>query len=263
RHEGSYYVAAVDWKPETDHPYVLPNVEYSITVTVETEVNHEFTGDVKAYVNGYPATIIYRGPEQLKFMYTFPALTPVPPSMVFYDVSVDDWFFGAVEYVYYNNLMNGVGDNLFDPQGVTSRAMVVTVLYRMEGSPSVSGSLSFADVPLNEWYTDAVKWAASKGIVTGYDLTSFGPNDPVTREQLACIFMRYAQFKGTYDENDHAMLAGFNDRNEISSWAENAASWAFGVGLINGIEEYDGLYFCPQDDATRAQFAAILQRYCE
>ena len=262
RHTGSYYVAAVSWDPFGDQ-YVYPEKEYTIAVTVEAAENNVFTDTVKAYVNGKPATIITKSTEEVKFFYKFPALKATPPAMFFSDVLAKDWFYKDVEFVYYNRLMQGVGGDRFDPKGTTTRSQIVTILYRMEGSPGVSEPCTFQDVPVGKWYTDAIIWAAKNEIVKGYDKNRFGPNDDITREQMAKIFCNYAKFKGLYDENDSAMLAGFKDEASISSWAHSDAAWAVGVGLITGVPKSDGIYFCPKDKADRSQAAAIFHRFCE
>ena len=176
----------------------------------------------------------------------------------FVDVSVSDWFVGDVEYVFANGLMDGVGGGAFAPYQNTSRAMIVTVLWRMEGKPVNDSVLSFTDVPSGQWYTEAIRWAADKGIVTGYSAQVFGPNDSITREQLAAILYRYAGYKG-HDVSSRADLHGFTDLNKVSAWARDALSWANGKGLINGMP--DGT-LDPLGKANRCQTAAILHRFC-
>jgi len=167
------------------------------------------------------------------------------------DVSKDSWYYGAVEYVSENGLMNGYGDGRFGPDDKVTRAMAVTTLYRMEGSPSHSTDSSFPDVAKDAWYYDAVQWAAEKGIVQGYD-GIFDPNGNITREQLAAIFYRY---KGSPAAS--GTLSGFTDRGNVSSWALDAMSWAVGKGIINGMGDNT---LSPAGTATRAQLASILMR---
>lgn len=201
--------------------------------------------------------------NSLKLHLTF---TPkvVPPSMFFNDVKVNDWFYSDVEYVYYSRMMNGVGNGNFDPYGTCTRAMVVTVLYRLQEEPDVSSlSCPFKDVPANEWYFNAVKWAADCGVVDGTSPTTFEPDAPITREQFATILYRFAGEVLGQDVSDGVMLAGFTDANEISPWATNAISWAFGKDIIHGEDTDSGKFLNPGDSAERCQIAAMLHRFCE
>lgn len=262
RHTGCYYVANVSWEPTGDQ-YVLPEKKYTVTVSVEAASGNEFTETVKAYINGKPANIIYKNAEEMKIVYTFPKLKTQLPSMFFDDVKVGDWFYESVEFVYYNHVMRGMTEQIFGPHVTTSRGMIVTVLYRMEEEPAVSGACPFSDVARGSYYEDAITWASENKIVEGYGGGKYGPDDDITREQLACIMFRFAKFKGYYDEDDCVMLGGFTDQNKISDWATEAAAWAVGTDLVNGIQESDGLYFRPQNNAERCQVATILERFCD
>ena len=177
----------------------------------------------------------------------------------FGDVTVSDWFYDDVRYVYANGIMDGTSSDRFAPNAPLTRAMIVTILYRMAGSPSVSGSSDFTDVAAGKWFAKAVAWAAANGIVNGYGSGLFGPNDPVTREQLAAILYRYAVYGGmtavTLEEN----LGSFADTAQLSAYAIQAMNWAVGQGLING----SGSNLVPKAQATRAQVAAIIHRYLE
>ena len=175
----------------------------------------------------------------------------------FTDVNKGDWFHDAVRYVYDNGLMDGVGDGQFAPNATTNRAMVVTILYRLAGEPAVAGDVGFTDVEPGLWYTDAVLWAAEKGIVNGISETEFSPSGDLTREQLATILYRYAESMG-YDVSAQADLSGFPDAGDIQSYATQALSWAVAEGLLQGFED-DSLQ--PQSTATRAQIATILMRF--
>ena len=187
----------------------------------------------------------------------------VPPSMFFNDVHTSDWFYHDVEYVYYNLMMNGVGNGNFDPSGTCTRAMVVTVLYRLMGEPSIGAVLCpFKDVPEGEWYTNAVKWAEINGVVNGMSATTFEPNTPVSREQLATIICRFAKECLHEPVSDGIMLAGFTDSNQISAWASDALSWAFAHGIVGGTDTATGKYLYPQNNASRCEVAAILHRFC-
>lgn len=188
-------------------------------------------------------------------------VTVAKPPMAFDDIKKSDWFYDDVAYVYQHSLMGGVAKNLFDPNGNCTRAMVVTVLYRMEGSPAHSGVNPFTDVKV-DWYRDAVIWAAENKIVNGVGKGKFDPEADVTREQLATILCRYASYKGYYDKTDGVMIAGFKDQDKVSDWALDAMRWAVGVGLIGGSSEKDGVYLMPEGNALRCQVAAILHRFC-
>ena len=177
----------------------------------------------------------------------------------FTDVPEDEWYYDAVAYAYENGWMNGTTSTTFAPGSTTSRAMIVTILHRIEGLPSIQESGAFLDVPLDAWYADAVAWAAEHGIVEGYSDTAFGPNDPITREQLAAILYRYAQYKG-YDVSAKADLSKFTDVDEISGYALEPLQWANAEGLING--KGNGV-LDPKGQATRAEAAAILMRFNE
>ena len=155
----------------------------------------------------------------------------------------------------------GEGTSLttFEPNSNMTRAMLVTVLYRLEGSPDASGGSAFADVKDGEWYADAVAWASSNGIVSGYGGGIFGTNDSITREQLSAILHRYVQYKGC-DTSKSAELTKFADAPSVSEWAADAIKWAVAEGLITGTTETT---LDPKGAATRAQVAAILMRFAE
>ena len=182
-----------------------------------------------------------------------------PEPLPFTDVAESDWFYDAVRYAYENGLMGGVGDNLFAPNNPTTRAQLVTILYRLEGEPAVTGQSGFTDVEADTWYTDAVIWAAEEGVVNGVSETQFAPGNNITREQLATILFRYAQAKG-YDVFPRADLSGFPDAGDILPYAQEAMAWAVAEGLLQGFED-DTLR--PQGNATRAQIATILMRFCQ
>ena len=177
----------------------------------------------------------------------------------FTDVAVGDWYYDAVAYVYENGLMTGTSGTLFSPNATTTRAMIVTILYRLEGSPVANGSAGFTDVAYGTWYTAAVNWAAANDIVTGYGSGKFGPMDPITREQMAAILFRYADFKGM-DTTARADLSGYTDAGDISAYAVEAMSWANAEGFITGTT---ATTLKPQGSATRAQVATILTRYAQ
>ena len=189
------------------------------------------------------------------------------------DVSSADWFYDAVRYVTESGLMNGTATGKFSPNVTMTRAMLVTVLWRLEGEPSMEipyqdtmppidypwnlGVLSFPDVPNHEWYSKAVWWARLHGIVSGYSNGAFGLNDPVTREQAVVILYRYAKMKGL-DVSASADLSKFADANDISGWALDAMKWAVAEGIIEG---RPGNKAAPKDTSTRAEVATVFMRY--
>ena len=180
------------------------------------------------------------------------------PKLPFTDVSTSDWFYSDVMFVYENGLFSGTDSRSFSPNASMTRAMLVTVLYRLEGEPVGTGSSSFSDVRSGSYYEKAVAWAAANGIVTGTGSTSFSPDAKVTREQLAAILYRYAQYK-KLDTDAGAKLDSFSDAGNVSGYASEALSWAVSEGLINGASGR----LTPKGDATRAQVAAILHRFVE
>lgn len=184
---------------------------------------------------------------------------PQVPQTTFADVPASAWYYNAVEYVYENGLMSGVSGGRFAPNDTLTRAMLVQTLYAMEGRPAAA-SAGFADVASGDWYASAVNWAAANGVVSGVSETGFGPNNALTREQLALILYRYAQYKG-YDTTQGGMaIREFADYGSISSWAAEAMSWAVNAGLISGV---GGNQIAPTGTATRAQVAQILMNFCE
>ena len=174
----------------------------------------------------------------------------------FTDVSTSDWFYDDVAFVYKNGLFSGTDSRSFSPNASMTRAMLVTVLYRLEGEPTVTGRSSFTDVRSGAYYEKAVIWAAANGIVTGTDSTSFSPDAKVTREQLAAILYRYAQYR-KLDTDASAKLNSFTDADSVSAYASEALGWAVSESLINGASGK----LMPKGDATRAQVAAILHRF--
>ena len=181
------------------------------------------------------------------------------PMSAFSDLDPTLWYHDGIHFCLENGMMNGVGGGRFDPYGTTSRAMIVTILYRMEKEPEVTGKENpFSDVEDGKWYTDAVIWAAENKIVEGYGNGKFDPNGDITREQLATILYRYAQSKGQGFTGAWMFLLDYPDASEISSWADEAMHWCVMNGIING---KDGK-LVPGGDASRAEAATMLQRFC-
>ena len=180
----------------------------------------------------------------------------------FTDVPEGAWYEDAAAYVYEHGLMAGTSTTTFAPDATTSRSMIATILWRMAGSPVVNYLMTFSDVEQGQWYSEAIRWAASEGIVGGYGNGLFGTNDPITREQFAAMLYRFAQEQG-YDVSigENTNILSYTDVADLSEYAISAMQWAVGAGIINGTG--DGSTLSPQGQATRAQVAVILTRYCE
>ena len=187
--------------------------------------------------------------------------TPEEPGttgLPFTDVVSTDWYYDAVAYAYENDLMNGISSTQFNPNGTTTRGMIATILYRLEGEPEAP-ACDFTDVAAGKYYTDAVAWAVENHLVNGYGDGTFGPNDNITREQMSALLYRYAEFKG-YDLTARGDLSGYTDASQISDYAVTAMQWATAEGLVNGMG--DGT-LAPRGNSTRAQIATILMRFLE
>ena len=201
--------------------------------------------------------------DSLEIAAPTPGPTPDPePSTdvtdIFSDVKPGTWYEDAVQYAYEHGLMTGVANDTFAPELTTSRAMIVSILHRLVGSPA-AGDANFSDVSVDDWYAKPVAWAASEGIVSGYGDGTFGANDAITREQLASILYRYAEYQGL-DVSARADLSTYSDANSVSPWATDVVRWANAEGLLNGVTS-DTL--APQGLTTRAQAAAMLERFIE
>ena len=184
-----------------------------------------------------------------------------PESLPFTDIADNAWYADAVRYVYKHGLMAGTSATTFAPDVTTSRSMIATILWRMAGGPVVNYAMNFADVPQDQWYSEAIRWAASEGIASGYGNT-FGTHDPITREQLATMLWRYAQSEG-YDVSvgESTNILSYTDVADVAEYAIPAMQWACGAGIISGTG--DGSTLTPQGQATRAQAAVMLTRFCE
>ena len=181
------------------------------------------------------------------------------PMSAFSDLNMNQWYHDGVHWALENGFMNGLGDGKFGPDDNTNRAMIVTMLHRLEGTPKVGNELTFTDVKEGEWYSEAIRWAAANGIVGGYGDGRFGPEDTLTREQLAVILCRYARYKGIDTAaGELKPLNGFNDAAAVSEWAVKEMRWAVDEGIINGVGNDT---ISPKTSATRAQVATMLMRY--
>lgn len=239
----------------------------SITITLSPDKGYKL--DKLTVTDGSGKTVSTVKKSDTVYTFTMPAsavkvgvsyvkATETPSKTKFNDVSANDWFASAVDYVTGKGMMNGTADNTFSPKANTTRGMVVTVLYRLENQPSTSAA-SFTDVASGAYYANAVAWANANGIVSGYGSGKFGPNDKVTREQLAAILYRYAQYK-KYDVSGANSLDGYTDVQSVSSYAVPALQWANAAGVVTG---KSGSKLDPKGNATRAEVAAMLMRFCE
>ena len=194
--------------------------------------------------------------------YTVCAKDDSCPLGAFGDLTAAAWYHDGVHYCLENGLMRGVSGGKFLPDGSTTRAQLVTILWRLEGSPETTGAARFSDVAGGAWYAEAVRWAAGCGVVKGYDNGCFGPNDAVTREQMAAILYRYAQHKG-YDVSagEDTNILSFDDAFAVSEYAIPAMQWACGSGMVRGIAQKGGMLLAPRDTTTRAQAATLIMRF--
>lgn len=193
---------------------------------------------------------------------SFRKIVVEPEPLPFTDVAENAWYAQAVRYVYEHGLMSGTSTTAFSPDATTSRSMIATILWRMAGSPVVNYAMDYTDVAQGQWYSEAIRWAASEGIVGGYGNGLFGTNDPITREQFAAMLYRFAQEQG-YDVSiaENTNILSYTDVADLSEYAISAMQWAVGAGIINGTG--DGSTLTPQGQATRAQAAVMLMRFCE
>lgn len=243
--------------------------EKGATITITLSPDKGYKLDKLTVTDGSGKTVSTVKKSDTVYTFTMPASAvnvgvsyvkadATPSETKFNDVSANDWFASAVDYVTGKGMMNGTADNTFSPKANTTRGMVVTVLYRLENQPSTSAA-SFTDVASGAYYANAVAWANANGIVSGYGSGKFGPNDKVTREQLAAILYRYAQYK-KYDVSGANSLDGYADAQSVSSYAVPALQWANAAGVVTG---KSGSKLDPKGNAARAEVAAMLMRFCE
>ena len=233
-----------------------------VTLTVTPDEGYELAS--LTVTDGRGNTIALTDAGNGKYTFTMPASRVVVnaafqlASLPFTDVAEGAWYYDAVAYVYRNGLMSGVTADRFAPDYTLDRATLATILWRLAGEPVVDYLLPFEDVPEGEWYSEAIRWAASTGIVTGTTPTTFRPTQAVTREQMAAMVHRYADYMG-YDTTASSDMTGFTDAESVNDYAVTPMSWSVAEGLISGI----GTEIRPQSSATRAQIATMLMRLCE
>ena len=239
----------------------------TVTITVTPDEGYELSSLTVTDRNG--STISLTKVSDTRYTFTMPrsavtisaafAEEQLVSSLPFTDVSVDDWFYDMVEYVYDNGIMTGTSGTTFEPNATLTRAMMATVLWAMEGSPVVNYAMAYTDVDSDDWFAEAVRWATSEGVVNGVGDNAYAPNDPLTREQMAVMLYAYAVYKG-YDTAASTAAESFSDSGEISGWALTAMNWAVDNGLLGG---KPGNLLDPTGSATRAEIATILRNFCE
>ena len=259
---------------ETDHGAVTVSPKNAakgstVTVTVTPDEGYQLDSLTVTDSKGNELKLTEKGSGQYTFVMpagavsvkaVFTKMEAEPEPLPFTDVAETAWYADAVRYVYEHNLMNGTDEDQFSPDSTTSRSMIATILWRMAGSPVVNYAMDFSDVAQGQWYSEAIRWAASEGIVGGYGNGAFGTNDPITREQFAVMLYRFAQKQG-YDVSvgENTNILSYADAFDVAEYAIPAMQWACGAGILNG----SGANLNPQGDATRAQAAAMLMRFCE
>ena len=234
------------------------NIAALLKDTVVSVIQTGIKGWAKVKYNdleGYMSEDYLTPVNTVKDTYKIPTISELP----FIDVDADAWYYNSVKYCYDNNIIMGTTNETFSPNTNVTRGNLVTILWRIEGSPRLSGSLSFPDVKETDYYYEAVKWAQKSGVVHGYDTGKFGPNNNISREQLATILNNYAKYKKK-DTKAQADLTKFTDNKKISSYAREAVSWAVAKKVMSG--KVNGTIVDPQGRATRAEAAAMIQNYC-
>jgi uncharacterized repeat protein (TIGR02543 family) len=248
----------------------------TVTITVDPTAGYELNYITVTTIRGYNVPV--RKIDETTYKFTMPASDVVVdagfeyvvvdttckgdkncPMYSFTDLDTAMWYHDGIHYCLENGLMEGYGNNIFAPDAATTRAMIVTILWRLEGSPKVNYDMTFTDVEADTWYTEAIRWAASEGIVLGYDETSFGPDDIITREQLATILYRYEKMNGGGFNGLWMFRLDFVDAENVSDWAYEAMCWMTMNKIVQGKNDN---VLDPQGGATRAEAATMLYRYC-
>lgn len=252
----------------------------TVTITPDPDAGYEVDEVIVTDKNGDPVTVIDNGDGTYSFKQpsgkvtitaTFKEIdTTCPgdwtcPMHDYTDLDKTAWYHDGIHFCIGNGLMGSTSTSklTFEPDLTTSRAMIVTILWRLEGEPVANYAMDFEDVAADQWYTEAIRWAASEKIVEGYGNGKFGTNDAITREQFVTIMFRYAKYKG-YDVSvgENTNILSYDDAFDVASWAIPAMQWACGESMIQGIADGSKMNLAPQGNATRAQAAAILQRFC-
>lgn len=241
----------------------------TVTLTATADEGYELAALIVTDRQGKEVNLTHKDGNQYTFKMPSSRVrveaffTQIPPeSLPFTDVSENAWYADAVRYVYEHGLMAGTSATTFGPEVTTSRSMIATILWRMAGSPVVNYAMNYTDVDPAAWYGEAVCWAASQGVVTGYGDGTFGTDDPITREQFAVMLWQFAKNQD-YDVSvgENTNILSYTDVSDLSQWAIPAMQWACGAGIISGTG--NGSTLTPQGQATRAQAAVMLMQFCE
>ncbi len=245
-------MCAYGYRDTSDGPQILVHVGWYSTTQMQPESEGSDCYYQKTtWINASDATYAY----YFRFDNPLESFTDIP--------RFTSWAYPGIVYTVNNGIMNGTSATTFSPNQTMSRAMLVSTLYRIAGSPAVTYTNTFSDVPKSTYYADSVIWAVNNGIANGVGNGKFNPNGNVTREQIAVFLYRYAECYG-YDTSRRSNLSAFSDSGSISSYAKDAISWAVAEGIINGVSSINGpTALSPQSSATRAQTAAFLQRFME
>jgi len=258
---------------------VNPKTGEFVTIIPDPDSGYEIGEIVVTNRNGEPVKVIDNGDGTYSYKQVSGKMTitvtfaeidvdcsggKTCPMYGYTDLDMTAWYHDGVHYAIETGLMTGTSASTFAPGMTTTRAMIVTILWRLEGEPVVNYLMGFDDIPSGQWYTEAVRWAAAENIVEGYSDAAFGPNDAITREQLAVIMWRYARYKGIdVSVGENTNILSYDDVSAVAEWAIPAMQWACGSGLIRGIADGDAMNLDPKGSATRAQAATILYRFCE
>lgn len=262
-----YHFVAIGYDDGTMTHTITSFTDDSCTLAIQENIPVTNGGEIQLRAQPTEDYTIYTDSDQIDELLGWSVESTLPcnqdnscPSYSFTDIDFEPWYHDSVDYVVYYGLMNGMGNNRFEPQNPMTRGMLVTVLWRYAGSP-VEGSCNFTDLA-QQWYKQAVAWASTNGIVNGMGNNRFEPDSEISREQLAVIFFRYCSSIGI-DTSARADLTVFPDSNQTSEYAQEAVSWAVAEGLITGMQQGSSVLLAPTGNATRAQVATILMRFIE
>ena len=244
-----------------------------VTVTPKPDEGYETAGVTVKDGKGNEIKVTDNGDGTYSFIMPAGRVTVTPefrqktpgahecPASTFSDVDLDAWYHESIDYAVLNGLMEGVGGGRFAPKATTTRAMIVTILWRLEGQPAAEGEMPFTDVPEGQWYSEPIKWAAETGVVEGYGNGLFGPTDHITREQFVTILWRYAQLKDKdVSVGEDTNILSYDDAFDISEWAMPAMQWAVGCGLMEGRSD---TVLAPQGNASRVEAATFFMRFAD
>ena len=262
--EGNLYYVSSNWSGvylrngpggrETNYENIMSVPRDSLVSVLESNINGWAKVDYNGVI-GYMSEAFLTPVNKKKDTYKVPQSTELP----FNDVGTNDWYYSSIKYTYQKGIIKGATETEFRPNAKFSRGMLVTILWRMEGEPKVTNAKEFADVTSGKYYYNAIKWATSKGIVNGYSNGKFGPEDNITREQLAVMLRNYAKYKGK-NVSQTADISKYRDSGKTSGYAKTSVQWAIAKGIISGKD--NGTRIDPQGTASRAEAASMIYNYC-